>query len=82
MSADKTVLKISTEEREDFDRAFILRSTGPGLWQAYNRTTNDTASPIYNDREAACYYVIREMRQEAEDAIVEMLGGTDEYICR
>ena len=65
----------------DFDKDYKLVNCGPGLWQAINRYTNESASPRYTDKAAAKYYVERELKQQMEDAVHELLGGdTSEYI--
>ncbi len=60
---------------EDFDQHFVLRLVGPNLWQAFNKSTMESVSPRYNSKEAAIYYVQREIKDEMEEQIEGMLGS-------
>lgn len=64
--------------QDDFDSYFKehFRFTcyGPGLWRAYNKQTDQSASPVYNSKEAAINYVKREMELQMEEAIDGLLG--------
>jgi len=84
MSADKTESKTSVTAAEDFEtyfkENFRLTCCGTNLWRAYNKATSESASPVYNSKEAAIHYVRKEIELMAEEAIHEMLGGDSEHI--
>lgn len=85
MSVNKTESKGSLVHAEDFEvyfkEHFRFTCCGPNLWRAYNKASDQPASPVYNSKEAAIHYVRKEMELQAEEAIHEMLGGDSEYIC-
>lgn len=56
-----------------FKEHFYLTKMGPNLWRAYNRKTQQSASPVYNSKEAAINFVIQEQKLELEEAIDELL---------
>ncbi len=68
---------ITEEDLKIFQENFYFTRMGPSLWRAYNRATCESASPVYNNKEAAIYYVIRELKQELNENIEKLLGGSD-----
>ena len=78
-SMGKTLKSITKEEFDDyFNEHFRFTSYGPNLWRAYNKATHQPASPVYNSKEAAIYYVQQELIQEMGIQIDQMLGGNGE----
>lgn len=63
-----------TELQEFFKEHFYLTCVGRGLWRAYNRETGESASPVYNSREAAVHFVICEQKAQLTEAIDGLLG--------
>lgn len=57
-----------------FKEHFRFTCYGPGLWRVYNKQTDQSASPVYNSKEAAINYVKREMELQMEEAIDGLLG--------
>ena len=75
-SMEKTLKSITKEEFDDyFNEHFRFTSYGPNLWRAYNKVTNESASPVYNNKDAAIYYVKQELIREMNVQIEVMLGG-------
>lgn len=68
---------ITEEDLKLFQENFYFTKYGPNLWRAYNSYTNESASPVYNSKEAAIHYVLRELKQEMEENIETLLGGSD-----
>jgi hypothetical protein len=71
-SMEKTLKSITKEE---FDALYIIRNIGPNTWQAFNKITNQPASPGYNCKDAAINYVQQDLKQEMNIQIDKMLGG-------
>jgi hypothetical protein len=68
------------EKLKYFNEHFRFTCMGPNLWRAYNRATNESASPVYNSKEAAIYYVLQELKQEMEENIETILGGSNDAL--
>jgi len=50
------------------------------MWQAFNRATHQSASPVYSSKEAAIHYVLQKLKQEMEENIEAILGGSNDAI--
>ena len=69
----KTLGTAVDDTNEVFQEHYYLTRVGPNLWRAYNRKTGESASPVYNSREAAINFVVCEMKAELEEAIDAVL---------
>lgn len=59
-----------------FNEHFRFTCCGPNLWRVYNRVTDQSASPVYNSKDAARYYVEQELKLEMEEQMDKLLGGS------
>lgn len=61
---------------KEFNENYRFTCMGPSLWRVYNRHTDQPASPVYNSKDAAIYYVEQELKLEMEEQIDKLLGGS------
>ncbi len=66
---------------EDFYEVRPVGFGGSGpFWQIYHKVTGEAASPRYNVKAAAIYFIEQELKQEMEEQVDKLLGASDEHI--